>query len=68
MPHSVLEAIKMGMWDYEPEPPASSEYQATEALPGTNEKLSVLAQHRRGLPLWHPEDRRTFDNRAPRDD
>lgn len=69
MPHSVLDAIKMGMWDYEPEPQASAAYEATQALPGTNEKLEVLADRLlRGLPLWHPEDRRTFDNRALRDD
>ena len=36
---------------------------ATEALPGTEEKLAILsARVARGLPLWHPRDRRTFDD------
>ena len=62
MPHSVLEAIKMGVWDYEPEEQDSGTYRATRALPGTDEKLDVMVQRvRRGLPLWNPEDRRTFD-------
>ena len=62
MPHSVLDAIKMGIWDYEPEEEEVREYDATEALPGTNEKLSILANRvERGLPLWHPEDRVTYD-------
>ena len=62
MPHSVLEAIKMGIWDFEPEEQDASTYRATRALPGTSEKLEVMAQRvRQGLPLWHPNDRRTFD-------
>ena len=62
MPDSVLEAIKMGVWDYEPEEQDSSTYGATRALPGTDEKLDVMVQRvRGGLPLWHPEDRQTFD-------
>lgn len=62
MPHSVLEAIKMGVWDFEPEEQDSATYQSTRALPGTDEKLDVMAWRvRGGLPLWHPEDRQTFD-------
>jgi hypothetical protein len=65
----VLEAIKMGVWDYEPEEQDSSTYRATRALPGTDEKLDVMAQRvGRGLPLWHPEDRRTFDETGYLDD
>jgi hypothetical protein len=63
VPRSVLDAIKMGIWDFEPEPPGSSKYEATQALPGTDEKLGVLAERvEQGLPLWHPEDRRTYDD------
>ena len=57
-PRSVLEAIKMGLWDFEPPEVESSQYHSTEAMPGTKAKLSVLAQRvESGLPLWHPEDR-----------
>ena len=63
MPHSVLDAIKMGIWDFEPEDTEKTNYECTEALPGTNAKLDILAQRvSSGLPLWHPEDRRTFDD------
>jgi hypothetical protein len=60
---SVLDAIKAGYWDYEPDDHLIVEFGATEALPGSNEKLEVLAQRvAKGLPLWHPADRRTFDD------
>ena len=63
MPESVLDAIKMGIWDYEPEEVAEQTFDATGALPGTETKLEVLAQRlREGLPLWHDNDRRTFDD------
>ena len=69
MPHSVLEAIKLGIWDYEPDQRDVARYEATQALPGTDEKLEVMALRvRLGLPLWHPRDRQTFDNRDPFDD
>jgi hypothetical protein len=69
VPHSVLEAISLGVWDYEPEQRDETGYEATQALPGTTEKLEVMALRvRLGLPLWHPHDRRTFDNRDPYDD
>ena len=58
MPRSVLEAIKMGLWDFEPPEVSSSKFDCTEAMPGTKAKLTVLAQRvESGLPLWHPEDR-----------
>jgi len=64
VPRSVLEAIKDGNWDYEPETAETSSYSSTKALPGTDEKLEILATRvRRGLPLWHPSDRRTYDDR-----
>ena len=57
-PRSVLEAIKMGLWDFEPPEVASSQFDSTEAMPGTKAKLEVLAQRAEsGLPLWHPDDR-----------
>ena len=62
MPSSVLDAIKLGIWDFEPEDKDRKSYEATHALPGTDEKLEVMARRvRQGLPLWHPGDRRTYD-------
>jgi len=59
----VLEAIRDGEWNYEPEQQASEEVEATKALPGTTEKLDVLAERlRQGLPLWHPRDRMDYEH------
>lgn len=57
VPISVLEAVKLGLWDYEPPRVDDGNYSSTRALPGSNEKLEVLAERlKRGLPLWHPGD------------
>jgi hypothetical protein len=54
----VLEAIKLGLWDFEPADINSDQFDRTDAMPGTEEKLEVLAARlQRGLPLWHPGDR-----------
>ena len=58
MPNTVLEAIKMGLWDFEPNDMEREDFEACAAMPGTATKLMVLAERvRRGLPLWHPADR-----------
>ena len=58
MPKSVLEAIKLGLWDFEPPEVESGQFDSTEAMPGTKAKLAVLAERVQcGLPLWHPNDR-----------
>ena len=63
MPHSVLEAIEMGIWDYEPEMTNDKEYEQTRAMPGTMEKLQIMAERvSLGLPLWHPSDRINYDD------
>ena len=65
MSRSVLEAIKQGDWDFEPSSQQVVNLKATAAMPGTNEKLDVLAERlRQGLPLWHPADRRSYDEGA----
>jgi hypothetical protein len=62
---SVLEAIKQGVWDFEPETVEERSFDATRAMPGTDEKLEVLANRvRAGLPLWHGRDRTDFDEDA----
>jgi hypothetical protein len=63
VPQSVLEAIKMGVWNYEPLYSPGASVCPTGALPGTQEKLDVLAERlRKGLPLWHPDDRLSYDD------
>jgi hypothetical protein len=61
-----LEAIKMGIWDFEPPEVARDNYDATGAMPGTREKLTVMAERvQAGLPLWHPLDRQDLDEPPP---
>ena len=69
MSQSVLEAIRQGQWDFEPDftsrefNSSDKKFRSTLALPGTDEKVAALANRvLLGLPLWHPEDRRTFDD------
>lgn len=63
MRESVLDAIRQGQWNFEPESVKSSDYDSTEALPGSDEKITALATRAlEGLPLWHPEDRQSFDD------
>ena len=67
MPKSVLEAIKLGFWDYEPPEVEFSQYDAADAMPGTREKLRIMAQRiAGGLPLWHKEDREDMEAPPPR--
>jgi hypothetical protein len=63
VPQSVLEAVLLGIWDFEPDECEASRYEATKALPGSSEKLEVMARRlRQGLPLWHPKDRRDYED------
>jgi hypothetical protein len=58
---SVLDAVRLGQWDYEPREVDQRHFDSTGALPGSDEKLEIMAERlRRGLPLWHPRDRRCF--------
>jgi hypothetical protein len=74
VPKSVLEAIKMGIWDFEPTELEAAKFDPADAMPGTREKLTVLAERaRRGLPLWNANDRddvetppRVLSRRKPR--
>jgi hypothetical protein len=66
VPKSVLEAIKMGIWDFEPPEVEFSKFAASDAMPGTPEKLCALAERaRRGLPLWHIQDRNDVESPPP---
>ena len=67
MPKSVLDAIKLGFWDFEPPEVSFSEFDASDAMPGTRNKLDEMAERVRcGLPLWHPEDRDDVEGASPR--
>jgi hypothetical protein len=62
MADSILEAIRDGQWDYEPETVQEDKYDSTPALPGSPDKVKELAYRvRHGLPLWHSGDRRFYD-------
>lgn len=62
VPKSVLQAIQSGDWTFEPEIMPERDFRATDALPGSDEKLEILARRiQDGLPLWHPSDRHTYD-------
>jgi hypothetical protein len=59
---NVLEAIQDGDWFFEPDDVDPKLYPATMAVPGTDEKLEVMAARvRAGLPLWHKSDRPDYD-------
>ena len=60
---NVLDAIREGDWFFEPTDVPSGQYEATRAIPGTEEKLAVLAARARaGLPLWHEADRADYED------
>jgi hypothetical protein len=63
MLRNVLDAIREGDWYFEPKEIEATNFQATTAIPGTKEKLDVLATRvRSGLPLWHESDRSDYDD------
>jgi len=60
---SILDAIKEGFWDFEPEEIDDNQFDSTGAMPGTDEKLEILAERlKKGLPLWHSSDRTDYDD------
>ena len=63
MPKSILDAIKVGMWDFEPPEVSSEGYEPSDAMPGTRQKLGEMAERvRLGLPLWHERDRADMES------
>ncbi|MGA2068285.1 MAG: hypothetical protein ABSG86_25155 [Thermoguttaceae bacterium] len=66
MPKSILDAIKLGFWDFEPSELDFSQFDASDAMPGTDEKIRMMAERiRRGMPLWHAADRLDMESPAP---
>jgi hypothetical protein len=65
MRRSILDAIREGDWHFEPAGVDPNRYEPTRAIPGTREKLAVLAERvRAGLPLWHEADRPDYEELA----
>jgi hypothetical protein len=63
MNKNVLDAIREGDWFFEPEDIDPNRYHATAAIPGTREKLHILAERiEAGLPLWHESDRMDYED------
>ena len=63
MKTSVLEAIRDGIWNYEPREIEPDQYLSTFAMPGTRAKIDILAERaEQGLPLWHGKDRLEYDD------
>ena len=59
---NVLDAIREGDWFFEPAEVEPEGFQPTAAIPGTQEKLAILAERARsGLPLWHEADRIDYE-------
>lgn len=62
-PQTVLDAIRMKLWNYEPGEIDAEDFEACPSMPGTPDKLTMLAERvRRGLPLWHPADRQDCED------
>jgi hypothetical protein len=60
----VVEAIREGRWDFEPQEVAKEKFESTAARPGSKQKVEVLAARiGRGEPLWHPLDPAAYDGR-----
>lgn len=58
---NVFEAILECGHDEDFSPQATEEFFSTDAPAGSRAKLEVLADRvRKGLPLWHPEDRSDY--------
>jgi hypothetical protein len=65
VPRSVIDAIRQGDWNFEPGKDEPVNLKETTALPGTMEKLDILAERlSKGLPLWHPRDRLTYEEES----
>ena len=59
---NVLDAIREGDWYFEPGEVEPERFRPTSAIPGTQEKLAILAERARsGLPLWHEADRMDYE-------
>jgi len=69
--NSILEAVKMGLWDFQPHTVDTSELEASDGMPGAREKLDILAEHlRRDLPISHIDkclDDDCFQRQRPAD-
>jgi hypothetical protein len=60
---NVFEAIVRYGHDEDFVPTIDSNFVASDAMPGSPEKIEELRKRARfGLPLWHPHDRLSYDD------
>ena len=58
---NVFEAILECGHDEDFSPVETDEFRSTDAAAGSRAKLDVLAERiRKGLPMWHPDDRSDY--------
>lgn len=63
--YNVFDAINENGDDENFVPVVTDEFYPTDAQAGTWSKVEVLAERvRKGLPLWHPEDKTTISYRG----
>jgi hypothetical protein len=63
MQQNVLDAIREGNWDFEPALEGDGVFSSTAAIPGSPEKIDILAARAElGLPLWHDQDRQDYED------
>lgn len=66
MGKSVTGAMHDGDYPFEAGDRLRDQFRATDAEPGSREKLAILAHRiQSGLPLWHPDDRHAEDGPFP---
>ncbi len=66
MRNTILEAIKQGVWDFEPEKVPFDEFEACREMPGTPGKLLALAERvRLGCRCGTPTTARTLKRKWP---
>jgi hypothetical protein len=59
---NIYEAVLMWGPDVDFTPDAQTWYEATDAAPGSDEKIAVIKRRAElGLPLWHDQDRTDFN-------
>jgi hypothetical protein len=51
------------MWDFEPREMEFDQFDASDAMPGTDEKIRILSERiLQGAPLWHASDRADMES------
>lgn len=65
MPESIFDYLKRYEQGFEVDAEAekSEDFRPTQDMPGTDAKIETMARRAfLGLPLWHPQDRRSYND------